>query len=91
MWALLPAVMLGHVLVNSALRTYRMIWRYLGLLDALIFARNCAVIPAVLMALHISRAYAPGYSASSHRRCRRHLSFGRGRRPGSQDRPPPAL
>lgn len=52
MWTLIPAVMLGHVLINTLLRTYRMIWRYLGLLDALILARNCALIPAGLMALH---------------------------------------
>ncbi|MGA8761250.1 MAG: nucleoside-diphosphate sugar epimerase/dehydratase [Candidatus Sulfotelmatobacter sp.] len=52
MWTLLPVVMLGHVLINTLLRTYRMIWRYLGLLDALILARNCALIPAALLALH---------------------------------------
>ena len=53
LWALLPAVMLGHVLLNTVLGTYRMIWRYLGLHDALVFVRNCALVPASLAGLHL--------------------------------------
>lgn len=39
MWALLPAVMLGHVLMNSALGIYRLVWRYISLKDALVISR----------------------------------------------------
>jgi FlaA1/EpsC-like NDP-sugar epimerase len=53
MWLLLPGVMLGHVLVSSSLGTYRLIWRYVGLPDALIVARNHAAFSAMLLALRI--------------------------------------
>jgi len=52
MWALLPAVMLVYVLGNALLGTYRMIWRYVGLRDALVLARNSASLPAPLLLLH---------------------------------------
>lgn len=59
MWAALPVLMLGHVAVNALLHTYRMIWRYVGLRDALILARNSALIPAALLAVHFSPARLP--------------------------------
>jgi FlaA1/EpsC-like NDP-sugar epimerase len=51
MWLLLPAVMAGHVAANMALRTYRMIWRYVSLHDALVLARNYALFPALMVGL----------------------------------------
>jgi len=54
MWTLLPAVTLAYVLGNAALGTHRMIWRYVGLPDAVALARNSALIPAALLALHTS-------------------------------------
>jgi FlaA1/EpsC-like NDP-sugar epimerase len=53
MWLLLPAIMLGRVLVNSALKTYRLVWRHTGLADAVIVARSCAVFSFVLLALRL--------------------------------------
>ena len=50
-WALLPAVMVGQVFTNMALRTYRMIWRYVSLRDAIDLARNYAVLPAAFLLL----------------------------------------
>jgi FlaA1/EpsC-like NDP-sugar epimerase len=39
-WVLLVPVMLGRVLVNFLLGTYRMVWRYISLSDAITLARN---------------------------------------------------
>jgi FlaA1/EpsC-like NDP-sugar epimerase len=50
-WALLPAMMAGQVLTNMALRTYRMIWRYVSLRDAITLARNYALFPAAFLLL----------------------------------------
>jgi FlaA1/EpsC-like NDP-sugar epimerase len=51
MWYLLPAVMLGQAFFNLWLGTYRMVWRYVGLADAVTLTRNFAALPAVLLAL----------------------------------------
>lgn len=52
MWALLPAIMLGQVAANALLRTYRMIWKYVGLHDAIRLALNYASLPVLLVLLH---------------------------------------
>ncbi len=52
MWLLLPAVMVGHVLANTLLGTYRLIWRYVSLHDAIVLARNYALFPGLLLGLH---------------------------------------
>ena len=46
MMALYGLLMLGHVAVNLMLRTYRAIWRYVGLGDAIVLARNFALFHA---------------------------------------------
>lgn len=51
MWLLLPAVMLGQVLGNVVFGTYRMIWRYVSLQDAIALARNAALFPCGLLLL----------------------------------------
>src|ERR1022692_2072919 len=43
--------MVGQVFTNMALRTYRMIWRYVSLRDAIDLARNYAVLPAAFLLL----------------------------------------
>ena len=43
--------MAGHVAANMALRTYRMIWRYVSLHDAMVLARNYALFPALMVGL----------------------------------------
>lgn len=51
MWALLPVVMLGHVLMNAALGIYRLVWRYISLKDALVISRSyvtCALVLAMM-------------------------------------------
>jgi FlaA1/EpsC-like NDP-sugar epimerase len=53
MWVLLPAVMLGHVLVNSTLGVYRLVWRYVSLKDALVIGRSCLAFSAILMMMRI--------------------------------------
>lgn len=50
-WTLLPAVMGGQVVANMWLRTYRMIWRYVSLRDAITLARNYALFPAAVLLL----------------------------------------
>jgi FlaA1/EpsC-like NDP-sugar epimerase len=44
-------MMAGQVLTNMALRTYRMIWRYVSLRDAITLARNYALFPAAFLLL----------------------------------------
>jgi FlaA1/EpsC-like NDP-sugar epimerase len=34
MWLFLPVLMIGQVAINWAFGTYRLIWRYIGLTDA---------------------------------------------------------
>jgi FlaA1/EpsC-like NDP-sugar epimerase len=51
MWYLLPAVMLGQILLNHLSGTYHMIWRYVGLADVVTLTRNLAALPLLLMAL----------------------------------------
>lgn len=51
LWLLLPAIMLGTVAVNSALKIYRLVWRHIGLVDAIIVARSCFVFSAILLCL----------------------------------------
>ena len=53
LWQLLPAVATGQVLVNSLLRLYRLVWRYIGLADALILARGYVLTLAVLLGLRL--------------------------------------
>jgi FlaA1/EpsC-like NDP-sugar epimerase len=52
-WLLLPAVMLGRVLLNWLLGTYRMIWRYIGLADAVRLSRNYFVFSLFLLGLRL--------------------------------------
>jgi FlaA1/EpsC-like NDP-sugar epimerase len=49
MWTLLVPVMLGRLSLNILLRTYRMIWRYVDLSDAVTVARNCAAFSLLLV------------------------------------------
>src|SRR5690242_123518 len=49
MWLLLPAFMLGQVLITAAMGNYRLIWRYLSLTDAIMLARGYAVLAAILL------------------------------------------
>jgi FlaA1/EpsC-like NDP-sugar epimerase len=53
MWALLPAIMLGRLLIGSVLGSYRLIWRYIGLDDAIILAQNNAVFSLVLLPVRL--------------------------------------
>ena len=53
MWALLPAIMLGRLLIGSVLGSYRLIWRYIGLDDAIIIAQNNAVFSLVLLPIRL--------------------------------------
>lgn len=52
MWFLLPAIIVCHVLANAILGTYRLIWRYVSLGDAIVLARNDALLPALMLGLH---------------------------------------
>ena len=52
-WLLLPALMLGRTLVGTLLGTYRLIWRYIGLDDAIRVARNLAVFSFVLLLIRL--------------------------------------
>src|SRR5438477_5872846 len=52
MWVLAPAVVLGQIAMNTLFRTYRSIWRYVGLGDAIVLARNFSAFPLVLVLLH---------------------------------------
>lgn len=52
MWLLLPFVMAGQVLANTLLGTYRLIWKYVGLHDAIALARNYALFPILMLGLH---------------------------------------
>ena len=54
LWRLLPAMAAGQVLVNSMLRLYRLVWKYVGLVDALILARGYVLTLAVLLAVRVS-------------------------------------
>ncbi|HXJ94788.1 MAG TPA: nucleoside-diphosphate sugar epimerase/dehydratase [Terriglobia bacterium] len=54
LWLLLPAVAGGQVAINSVLRLYRLVWRYIGLADALILARGYVLTLAILLALRFS-------------------------------------
>lgn len=49
LWLLLPAVIAGQVLLNSALRLYRLVWRYIGLADALILSRGYILSMVLLL------------------------------------------
>lgn len=51
MWLLLPVVAAGQVLVSFLAGTYRLIWRYLSLTDAVIIARNYAAFSLILVVL----------------------------------------
>jgi len=53
-WLLLPAVMVVRVFVSSLLGTYRLIWRYVGLADAITVARNYAAFSAILLAIWLA-------------------------------------
>ena len=44
-----PMFMLGRVAVNEALNCYRMMWKYIGLRDAMSLARNYAAFSSVLL------------------------------------------
>jgi FlaA1/EpsC-like NDP-sugar epimerase len=53
LWLLLPALTAGQVLINSLLRLYRLVWRYIGLADALILARGYVLTLATLLGLRL--------------------------------------
>src|SRR5215469_1849222 len=53
LWLLLPAIMLGRVIGGTVLGTYRLIWRYIGLDDALTVARNHAAFSLVLLSIRL--------------------------------------
>jgi FlaA1/EpsC-like NDP-sugar epimerase len=50
LWLLLPVIAAGQVLLNSLIRLYRLVWRYIGLADALILARGYLLSMIVLLA-----------------------------------------
>src|SRR5258708_35378310 len=54
MWYSLPVILLGQVLFNLPLGTYRRIWRYVSLADTLILARNYAAFWASLLVIRYS-------------------------------------
>jgi len=53
MLVLLPYVALARLAVNSVFGVYRAVWRYVGMREALRFARAIAVVTAVLLALRL--------------------------------------
>ena len=53
MWALLPAIMLGRMFVGALFGSHRLIWRYIGLDDAIILARNNALFSVFLLAIRL--------------------------------------
>ncbi len=59
LWLLLPAVMLGRVLLGACLGTYRLIWRYVGLNDAIVVVRNNLAFSLTLVALRFQPAQSP--------------------------------
>jgi FlaA1/EpsC-like NDP-sugar epimerase len=50
---LLPYLALAHMLVNTGLGLYRIVWRYIGLREALLFLRAVAVVSLVLLAFRL--------------------------------------
>ena len=60
MWILLAPLMLGSVVTNILLGTYRMVWRYTSASDAATLARNHAAFCLVVVLLR----YAPGLKIS---------------------------
>ena len=53
LWLLLPAIMLGRAVVSTLLGTYRLIWRYIGLDDAITVARNLAAFSLALLVIRL--------------------------------------
>jgi len=51
MWLFLPVVATGQVLLSFLAGTYRLIWRYFSLTDALVIARNYAAFSLILIVL----------------------------------------
>lgn len=51
LWLVLPAVAAGQILLNSLLRLYRLVWRYIGLADALILARGYILTMVILLGI----------------------------------------
>jgi FlaA1/EpsC-like NDP-sugar epimerase len=58
-WLLLPGVMLGRVFVAALLGTYRLIWRYIGLADAITVTQNYSVFSLILLALRFAPLASP--------------------------------
>lgn len=54
LWLLLPAAMVGHVVVGSLLGVYRLIWRYISLTDALVVLRGHVVFSTILVILRLT-------------------------------------
>ncbi len=50
LWLVLPALAAGQVVLSSMLRLYRLVWRYIGLADALILARGYMLSATILLA-----------------------------------------
>jgi FlaA1/EpsC-like NDP-sugar epimerase len=61
LWCILPAIMAGRVLVNSALGVYRLMWRYISLTDALAVGRGLIVFSAVLLVFHFMDPHRWGF------------------------------
>ena len=53
LWLLLPAIMLGRAVGGTVLGTYRLIWRYIGLADAITLTRNLAAFSFVLLLIRL--------------------------------------
>ncbi|MGH9405911.1 MAG: polysaccharide biosynthesis protein [Terriglobia bacterium] len=49
LWLLLPGVILGRLLINWRFGTYRIVWRYIGLIDALTLAWSYIAFTAILV------------------------------------------
>jgi FlaA1/EpsC-like NDP-sugar epimerase len=54
MWLLLGPVMAGQILMSWLTGTYRLVWRYIGLTDALVVARGYALWSACLLIIFLA-------------------------------------
>ena len=52
-WLLLPAIMFGRAIVGTVLGTYRLIWRYIGLDDAIKVARNLGILSLIFLFIRL--------------------------------------
>jgi len=54
MWLLLPAIMVGQLLLSSALGSYNHIWRYISLIDSIAVARGYVGFALILLLLRLA-------------------------------------